>query len=124
MGRSSEFSGTGSDRLRGGIKMPKRKPARTSKLTGRSKTTKAGRLKRAGKKTTRNKKLKQARHKGAKGARRRPTRGKSVQPRVWRRTARLADDALEALQEGHIGQARQYLEAIRAVAQCADEQST
>lgn len=104
--------------------MPKRKAARTSKLAGRSKTTKAGRLKPAGKKTTRAKKVKQATNKGAKGARRRQRGGKSVQPRVWRRTARLADDALEALEEGHIGQARQYLEAIRAVAQCADEQST
>jgi hypothetical protein len=104
--------------------MPKRNAAKTGKLAGSSKTTKAGRLKRAGKKTMGAKKRKRATKKSAKGARRRQRGGKSVQPRVWRRTARLADDALKALEEGLIGQARQYLEAIRAVAQCADEQST
>jgi hypothetical protein len=104
--------------------MPKRKAAKTRKLVGRSKVTKAGGLKRAGTKTTRAKRPKRATKKAARAARRKQGGTKTVQPRVWRRTARLADDALEALEAGNTGEARQYLEAIRAVAQCADEQST
>ena len=43
-----------------------------------------------------------------------------VQPRVWRRAARLAQDALAALDEGNLDQVRQYLRSIQAVAECAD----
>ncbi len=46
---------------------------------------------------------------------------RSVQPRVWRRTARLAQDALSALETGNLAQVRQYLHCIQAVAECADE---
>jgi hypothetical protein len=50
------------------------------------------------------------------------TARKTVQPRVWRRMARLADEALDALQRGNVNQVGQYLQSIRAVAVCADRQ--
>ena len=52
---------------------------------------------------------------------RRHAQSHRVQPRVWRRAARLAQDALAALDAGNLAQVRQYLQSIRAVAECADE---
>ena len=46
---------------------------------------------------------------------------KAAQPRVFRRVANLAADALAALEAGDTGEARRRLEAIRAVGVCADE---
>jgi hypothetical protein len=43
-------------------------------------------------------------------------RGKGAARVGWRRMARLADDALQAIAEGNSDRAREYLEAIRAVA--------
>jgi len=48
--------------------------------------------------------------------------GRSVQPRVFRRAARLAQDALAALEAGNLDEVRQYLQSIQAVAQSADGQ--
>jgi len=47
--------------------------------------------------------------------------GKTPQPRVFRRTARLAQDALDALEAGRLDQVREYLQSIQAVARSADE---
>ena len=91
--------------------MAKRKAVRKEKkrvVKGR-KAAKAGRKMRAGKKAKPRKKRKRA------GRR-------SVQPRVWRRTARLAQDALTALDEGDLDEVRECLQAVHAVAQCADGQ--
>ena len=46
---------------------------------------------------------------------------RSTQPRSWRRVCRLAEDALMALEAGGAKEIRAYLEAIQAVAVCADE---
>jgi hypothetical protein len=46
---------------------------------------------------------------------------KSPQPRVWRRVAKLAADALAALEAGNLAEVRSCLEAIRAVGLCAEE---
>jgi len=46
---------------------------------------------------------------------------RSTQPRSWRRVCRLTEDALIALEAGDAKEIRAYLEAIRAVAVCADE---
>jgi len=46
---------------------------------------------------------------------------KGPQPRVFRRVANLAADALAALEVGNTDEARRCLEAIRAVGVCADE---
>ena len=87
--------------------MAKRKAAKKRTVRG-NKATKTGRKMRAGKKACARKKRKRAGHQG-------------VQPRVWRRTARLAQDALTALEEGDLNEVRQCLEAVHAVAQCADK---
>jgi len=55
---------------------------------------------------------------GRKKRRRAGPRG--VQPRVWRRAARLAQDARTALDAGNLAQVREYLQSIQAVAECAD----
>ena len=55
-------------------------------------------------------------------AKKKPSGRKTVQPRVWRRMARLADDALVSLQQGNTVEVRLHLKAIRAVALCTDEQ--
>ena len=49
------------------------------------------------------------------------TATKGAQPRVFRRVANLAADALAALEAGNTEEARRRLEAIRAVGVCADE---
>lgn len=49
-------------------------------------------------------------------------RGTGVQPRVWRRMARLAEDAQAALAAGRLDRVREYLQSIHAVAVCADQQ--
>ena len=54
------------------------------------------------------------------GKKRKGTWPRPAQPRVWRRTARLAHDALSALESGNLTQVRQYLLSIQAVAECAD----
>ena len=46
---------------------------------------------------------------------------KSPQPRVWRRVAKLASDALAALEAGELAEVRGCLEAIRAVGLCAED---
>jgi len=51
---------------------------------------------------------------------RKPGRPRGVQPRVWRRAARLAQDARIALDAGNLAQVREYLQSIQAVAECAD----
>ena len=81
-------------------KAAKKRPARGTKAAM------GGRKMRTGKKAPGRKKRKRA--------------GTGVQPRVWRRTARLAQDALAALDEGNLDQVRQYLRSIQAVAECAD----
>ncbi len=45
---------------------------------------------------------------------------KIVEMRTWRRIGRLADDALVALDEDKIKQARQIINSVRAVAMSAD----
>ena len=89
--------------------MAKRKAAKKRKVARGRKAGKAARKIRAGKRAARPKK-------------RRHARGKTVQPRVWRRAARLAQDALAALEAGNLDEVRECLEAIYAVAHCADEQ--
>ena len=87
--------------------MAKRKALKKKVARGR-KPAKAGRKMRAGKKAAPRKKRKRAGRRG-------------VQPRVWRRTARLAQDALTALDEGNLDEVRDCLQAVHAVARCADE---
>ena len=87
--------------------MPRHKAAKKKVARGR-KAAKAGRKMRAGRKAAPRKKRKRAAHQG-------------VQPRVWRRTARLARDALAALDAGNLDEVRECLQAVHAVAQCADE---
>ena len=82
-------------------KAVKRKVARGGKASA------CGRKMRAGKKAAPRKTHRRAAHHG-------------VQPRVWRRAARLAEDALTALDAGDFDEVRQCLEAVHAVAQCAD----
>lgn len=53
--------------------------------------------------------------KPAKAAGRKQPMRRNPQPRVWRRVARLADEALNALDTGDVKEARGCLEAIRAV---------
>jgi hypothetical protein len=86
--------------------MAKRKAAK-KRVARRSKATRAGRKMRAGKKATPPKKRKRAR--------------RGAQPRVWRRTARLAQDAMAALDEGDLDEVRHCLQAVHAVAHCADQ---
>ncbi len=87
--------------------MAKRKAAKKKVVRGR-KAKKAGRKMRAGKKAAPRKKRKRAGRRG-------------VQPRVWRRTARLAQDAIAALDEGDLDEVRECLQAVHAVAHCADQ---
>lgn len=75
----------------------------------------------ASEKTTTANKPKSPATKAAKMQKEKPTGRKTVQPRVWRRMARLADDALVSLEQGDIKEVRLQLEAIRAVALCTDE---
>ena len=84
-----------------------RKKATKKKLAGGKKAAIGSRKMRTGKKAPGRKKRKRA------GSQR-------VQPRVWRRTARLAQDARAALDAGNLAQVRQYLQSIQAVAECAD----
>jgi len=92
--------------------MAKRKVARkkaTKKKLARGKKAAIGSRKmRTDKKSPGRKKRKRARPPG-------------VQPRVWRRAARLAQDARAALDAGNLAQVRQYLQSIQAVAECADK---
>ena len=60
---------------------------------------------------------KSVKHKGWKQAVR-----KNPQPRVWRRVAKLAGDALVALEAGDLAAVRGCLEAVRAVGLCAEEE--
>jgi len=53
---------------------------------------------------------------------RRGPEGRTVQPRVFRRVGRLAQDALAALDAGNLDEVRQYLQSIQAVARSADGQ--
>ncbi len=43
------------------------------------------------------------------------------QSKTWAQIARLADDAIMALEGGKASDVRRYLNAIRGVAACADE---
>ncbi len=43
-----------------------------------------------------------------------------MQPRTWRKMSKLAGDALLALEAGDLKQVKNHLEALRAVATCAD----
>jgi hypothetical protein len=58
--------------------------------------------------------------KKAKPAARGPTTPKSVQPHTWRKMCRLAGDTLMALEAGDLKQVKNQLEALRAIATCAD----
>jgi hypothetical protein len=49
-----------------------------------------------------------------------PTTPKSVQPRTWRKMCKLAGDALAALEAGDLKEVKHQLEALRAIATCAD----
>jgi hypothetical protein len=50
------------------------------------------------------------------------TPASGVRPGVWRKMSRLSIDALEALDAGNLAQVRGHLEALRAVATCADDE--
>jgi hypothetical protein len=52
---------------------------------------------------------------------REPVTPKSVQPRTWRKMSKLSGDALLALEAGDLKQVKNQLEALRAIATCADE---
>jgi hypothetical protein len=58
--------------------------------------------------------------KKAKPPAREPATPKSVQPRTWRKMCKLAGDALLALEGGDLKQVKNQLEALRAIATCAD----
>jgi hypothetical protein len=58
--------------------------------------------------------------KKAKPADRGPATLKSVQPRTWRKMCKLAGDVLLALETGDLKQVKNQLEALRAIATCAD----
>ena len=67
---------------------------------------------------------KTARHRtksSAKASGRKHAMRKSPQPRVWRRVAKLAGDALDALEAGNLAEVRLCLEAIRAVGLTAEQ---
>jgi hypothetical protein len=49
-----------------------------------------------------------------------PATAKSVQPRTWRKMCKLSGDALLALEAGDLKQVKNQLEALRAIATCAD----
>jgi hypothetical protein len=49
-----------------------------------------------------------------------PAIAKSVQPRTWRKMCKLAGDALLALEAGDLKQVKHQLEALHAIATCAD----
>jgi hypothetical protein len=51
---------------------------------------------------------------------REPATPKPVQPRTWRKMSKLAGDALLALEAGDLRQVKNQLEALRAIAICAD----
>jgi hypothetical protein len=57
----------------------------------------------------------------AKAPGRGPAMAKSVQPRTWRKMSKLAADALLALEAGDLKQVKHQLEALQAVANCADQ---
>ena len=57
----------------------------------------------------------------AKGGRGSRCARKHAPPRVWRSVAKLAGDALTALEANDVEEAVRCLKAIRAVATCADE---
>ena len=74
----------------------------------------------AGGKRGRTDKRRRTTGKGKVGQRSRGAR-KRAPPRVWRSVAKLAGDALIALEASHVEQAVECLKAIRAVATCADQ---
>jgi hypothetical protein len=114
-----------SDEIRSrGVDMAKRKAARGKKIAGRKKAAKAGGRKCTATRTAQPKKRKRLAGRNTQPRKQKRPAKKTVQPRVWRRMARLADDALGALDVGNVREVRQYLQSIRAVAECADELGT
>ena len=88
--------------------MAKRKAAKQRGVAGGRRAPPSGGKRPTGRKTPR---ARQPQH----------PRAKTVQPRVFRRAARLAQDALTALDADKLDEVREYLQSIRAVALCADE---
>jgi hypothetical protein len=64
--------------------------------------------------------VKKAKPTEAKPPAREPVTPKSVPPRTWRKMCKLAGDALLALEAGDLKQVKNQLEALRAIATCAD----
>lgn len=95
-----------------------------------AKKKRVARKRRAGKKVAKRQKMAVKKAAGGKrrgtkkvvrAGKRKQAARKSSQPRSWRRVCRLAEDALMALEAGDTKEIRAYLEAIQAVAVCADE---